>query len=306
MMILVDDQLVTCERFPNGESRISLADPAFLDAVPSASPRVAWYYEGDDDFWLLTLVASTLRGLGCTPTLDIAYMPYSRMDRQTSDVFSLREASRLINDMHFTTVTVHEPHSDVTPALLDNVTALYPSATWLATAAMDLMGFQPRRDLLLFPDAGAQKRYGDLASTYRYVVGNKHRGHRGKIDGYVFVGAEHLGRDIEGTPIDEQKVLIVDDLCSYGGTFAAAAAALQIHTTVPTTVGLVVTHLEESVYKGSLLTSDDAPIATIVASTSLHPTARHPRVHLYDLLTHQPVAVGVNNNQTTTVATLRS
>ena len=50
-----------------------------------------------------------------------------------------------------------------------------------------------------------------------------------------------------------KKILIVDDICSYGGTFLQAAKALKKKGVE--NIDLYVTHCERSVYKGEMLYS---------------------------------------------------
>jgi ribose-phosphate pyrophosphokinase len=91
-------------------------------------------------------------------------------------------------------------------------------------------------DSLLFPDAGAQKRY---LSPLKYAVGHKHRDFEsGDIQSYSILG------DVG------ERVLIVDDLCSRGGTFIGAAKELRAKGAKE--VFLLVAHLENNVFTGEL------------------------------------------------------
>ncbi|WP_338131069.1 hypothetical protein [Cohnella rhizosphaerae] len=80
----------------------------------------------------------------------------------------------MINAMNFARVTVVEPHSDVTPALLDRSEAVYPTLELLSRVTAET-GFDPAADYLFFPDAGAQKRYGQV-DGFRQLVGHKGKG----------------------------------------------------------------------------------------------------------------------------------
>ena len=93
---------------------------------------------------------------------------------------------------------------------------------------------------------------------FRHIIGNKTRDmNTGKLSGYTVVGGE------EATG---KKVVIVDDICSYGGTFTLAGNALSPFEPGPIT--LVVTHCENSIYKGDIF-KKGSPIDRIVTTDSL-------------------------------------
>ena len=55
--------------------------------------------------------------------LIMPYVPYARQDRAMvkGDAFSLKVFANLLNSLKFDCVEITDPHSDVTPALIDNV-----------------------------------------------------------------------------------------------------------------------------------------------------------------------------------------
>ena len=117
-------------------------------------------------------------------------------------------------------------------------------------------------DVIFFPDEGACKRYSDLLAPLGLPVafGIKKRDWKtGKI----------LGIDIAG--YDELKgknILMVDDICAYGGTFYYSACALKDKGA--NEISCYVTHLENSVMdkeKGKLIQGD--LIKTIYATNSI-------------------------------------
>ena len=176
--------------------------------------------------------------------LTIYYMPYSRMDRiEGNSAFTLKYTAALINALQFDTVTVIEPHSDVTLALLDRSKAEYPAITLLGEVVEEV-GFEREQDYLFFPDAGAQKRYSKV-NGYKQLVGYKARDFAtGRIKSMDVVG------QVERCDF---KAIIVDDLCSYGGTFLLGAEKLRELGAAQ--VYLLVGHCENSIYDGKLLAS---------------------------------------------------
>jgi len=241
-MIRLNGQTLDFETYPNGETRVNGEQICAL-AREADGNRIAFKYETDADLIKLMFVKSYLdeRGLGTEAALDICYMPYSRMDRaEGASAFTLKYTARMINAMNFARVTIVEPHSDVTLALLERSRALYPTLELLDRVIAET-GFDPAADYLFFPDAGAQKRYGQV-DGFRHLVGRKERDFKtGRIQKL----------DVEGG-VDRQgfKAIIVDDLCSYGGTFLLSAERLR--ELGASRIYLLVTHCENAIHQGKL------------------------------------------------------
>ena len=238
-MILLNGSEVQFGQFPNKEFNM---DIQLLDIKPHNS--VEWHFEDDGDFIKLFTLKSYLDELNKESRLYIGYMPYSRMDRMNdSYAFSLKYACKMINDMGFYKITVREPHSDVTPALLNNCTihnwcmeVVNRKYSKIREEMRDRMLFIQDFDSLFFPDAGAQKRY---QTDMDYAVGFKSRNFAtGEIESFEINGS--VGK----------HVLIVDDLCSRGGTFVHSA--IELKKAGAEKVSLVVAHCEENVFTGEL------------------------------------------------------
>jgi ribose-phosphate pyrophosphokinase len=162
------------------------------------------------------------------------------MDRsEDGSPFTLKYVANFINNLKFDYVEIVEPHSDVTCALVDRSLPRYINYQ-LIGRVIEEVGFNPQNDYIVFPDAGAQKRY-----TMRFpnvLVGNKKRD---------FTTGNILGLDIVGDINNVgTKAIIVDDLTSKGTTFVKTAEKLidlgmeEIY--------LLVAHAENTMFKGEL------------------------------------------------------
>lgn len=246
-MILVNNKEIVITKFPNMESLIDFSqiNTSIGDKRPM---NVTLIFEDNEDLINLMFVKKHLDQIfkNIDKLLVIRYMPYSRMDRQINNfAFTLKYISEFINYLDFNEVYVHEPHSDVTPALLNNCTYVLTSVR-IVEEAMDEISFNKDNDYILFPDAGAQKKYIDMFKGFKTIIGFKHRNlQTGNIESFDVL----CDNDLDGA-----KVLIIDDLCSRGGTFLATANALQDKNAGD--IYLAVTHLENNVLTGSLPTSD--------------------------------------------------
>lgn len=205
--------------------------------------KVEWLYEGDSELFTLICVKRHIDRHFSTSevVLDMPYIPHARMDRVKSDedVFTLKYFAEVINSLNFKIVWVRDAHSNVSLALIDNV--VDTGVKSYIHKAVELSG----ANAMFYPDEGAMKRYSDN-SELPYAFGMKKRDWQtGKILGLDIINTENIvGKD----------VLIVDDICSRGGTFYHSAKALK--AAGAKSVSLYVTHCEETITLGELAASD--------------------------------------------------
>ncbi|MBD2872318.1 ribose-phosphate pyrophosphokinase [Paenibacillus arenilitoris] len=266
-MMKLNGKELSFKTFPNGET---LVDGEQILTHMTDFNAIYWKYEDDGDLIRLMFVKSYLDARGANCSLTIAYMPYSRMDRvEGTSVFTLKAAAAFINSLRFESVTVIEPHSDVTPALIDRSLTKYPTLQLIGQVAAEI-GFDPEQDYLFFPDAGAQKRYSKVTG-YKQLVGFKERDFRtGDIKSLEVVGQ---------LPAGAFKAIIVDDLCSYGGTFLRSAEKLK--ALGATNIYLLVAHCEKSIYKGKLLGS--GLIDRVYTTDTILEPGGHDDIHVYEM-----------------------
>jgi ribose-phosphate pyrophosphokinase len=242
-MILLNGQEIKFESFPNGETRI--VEPMNFQFYEPFQ-HLLFKYENDSDLIRLFLTKKYMENRNFNAVrLTIAYMPYSRMDRsENGSPFTLKYISEFINDLGFTSVEVIEPHSDVTTALLNRATANFVNFKLIEEVKKEVL-FDEDTDYLVFPDAGAQKRYSKMKSKNQLVCFKNRDFETGKITSLDLVG------DVLYTDF---KAVIVDDLCSYGGTFMATAE--ELIEAGAQEIYLLVAHCEESIFKGKIFETD--------------------------------------------------
>lgn len=163
-------------------------------------------------------------------------------------MFTLKYLCKLINSMNFDKVYIYEPHSDVSVALLDRVSIINTSSN-IAKKVLEKFLREEKCEeqvYLVYPDAGAEKRYSKQIEYDKVLSASKERDFK---TGYI------KKLDINGTVDSESfKAIIVDDLCSKGGTFILTAAKLK--KMGASEIYLVVTHCEETIFKGDILKTD--------------------------------------------------
>jgi len=241
-MIKLNDVELEFETYPNGETRVN--GKQIYNNIKQGINKIAFKYENDDDLIKLLFVKSYLDEYKQLTSLLIYYMPYSRLDRtENRSVFTLKYVCNLINSLEFSGVDVVEPHSDVTPALLDRCTSFYPTINLLGQVMVEI-DFDANKDFIFFPDAGASKRYSKELDLHQLVGYKKRDFDTGEITQLEVMG------DIREKGF---KAIIIDDLCSYGGTFIRSAKKLK--GLGASEIYLLVAHCEESIFKGDLFNS---------------------------------------------------
>jgi ribose-phosphate pyrophosphokinase len=161
------------------------------------------------------------------------------MDRVKTDedIFTLKYFAELINSLNFDNVYILDPHSYVSEALFNNLHVQVPKYF----IEKSIIHSKSKNFIMFYPDEGAMKRYSSMAPLpYAFCI-KKRNWETGKIEGLDLQNAD---------AIKGKNVLIVDDICSRGGTFYYTAKALK--EAGAKSICLYVTHLEETVLDGDL------------------------------------------------------
>ena len=250
-MIYLNGTLIENKRFPDNTIALKLESY-------SRDPRLTWLYDNYEEMFMIYSITKHLQNKGFEVKLYMPYIPNARMDRvkNEEDVFTLKYFCEFINSLNFSSVDVLDPHSNVATALLNNVCIRdIEEYVWCALSnityditggCMDENKVTMMNNLIVFyPDEGSVKRYNEK-NQHKYAFGIKYRHwETGKI---ISLKIEHrdslIGKDI----------LIMDDICSKGGTFMMAAQELK--KLGARNIYLYVTHCENNIFNGEILNSD--------------------------------------------------
>ena len=232
-MIQLNGKLIVPMLFPDGTPHfkpISLPDHA----------NITWKFERMDELVTVLMLAEHLHDHRIPTTLFMPYVPNARMDRVHSDaeVFTLRHFCKMINGAGFSSVHILDPHSNVTPALIDRVVVHSPDV-YISHALSLIIEKHRSRPFVVYPDDGAAKRYSLGVCDVVYGV-KKRDWSTGRIEGLM----------LNGRIPENRPALIVDDICSYGGTFARTAETLREAGVQH--IYLYITHCERNIYDGHL------------------------------------------------------
>ena len=267
-MIRVNDVEINSTNFPDGTLLMKLP----LAIKPSY--EVQWYYENDTELFKLICIVRHLREKYPSAGIDLImpYLPNARQDRvkNCEDVFTLKYFCEIINSLKFDTVFVKDVHSNVSLALLDRVIEIKPWDYIEKTINEIYDNYLPDDDtlMLFYPDEGAMKRYSN-GLNLPFAFGVKRRNwETGKIEGLDLMGEVDM--------IAGRNVLIIDDICSKGGTFYHSAKALK--AAGAENIYLYVTHCENTIHEGELL-KEDSLIKHIFTTNSIL-TKTHEKITL--------------------------
>lgn len=262
-MIAINKRKVTVTHFPDGTQYVVFPNDVFATKSKEDNGKyfISWFYDSDEELFTLASAVDFIKrntNNNVSIVLEMPYLPNARMDRikNPNENFSLKVFSNFINSFKFDKVIVHNVHSNVSEALIDNIVSEKDEEFILQAIAK----YHP--DVLFFPDEGACKRYSDLAAikscNLPILFGIKKRDWKtGKI----------LGLDVVGNTeaIVGKRALIIDDICSAGGTFKFSAMKLKEMGVED--VALYVTHCEDNIQNGDLLKTD--LISTIYTTDSI-------------------------------------
>lgn len=153
--------------------------------------------------------------------LFLPYFPGARQDRPmiVGEPLTCKIYADIINNLKFHNVTIFDPHSFVTPALINNCNVINNHS--FVSAALIKIGGYEKDTVIISPDAGSNKKIMDLAkdlSLTEVVKCDKERDvSTGKIKSF----------SVYSDDLQKKDCIIVDDICSNGGTFLGLAKELK-------------------------------------------------------------------------------
>ena len=201
--------------FSGGEPHIKIiSDLAGVHEVTITS-RIQSF----NDFGLLLVSVDALRRMNIkTINLFIPYFPGARQDRVMvqGEALTVKVYADILNSLNLNKVTIFDPHSEVTPALINNCQVL-DNHKFISRVLSEI----DSEVLLISPDGGALKKIYKVSSFLGgkpVIECSKIRNVKnGKLEGFKVYEDDLRGQDC----------LIVDDICDGGLTFVGLAQELK-------------------------------------------------------------------------------
>lgn len=259
-MIILDGKKIAINKFPDGTLLLKESIRPYINN-DCREARIVWHFENNEEMIAIMFLTRHLQSNGVVFVhLVMPYIPNARQDRvkTNEDVFTLKYFAEFINSLGFNSVTVLDPHSSVSEALINNLVIENPrkyidkaiseievSRNFVVAPITENINLNPKPFIAFYPDEGAMKRYSGLIHM-DYAFGIKRRDwSSGKI----------LGLDVSGATnkISGSDIIIIDDICSKGGTFYHSAKKLK--ELGANNIYLYVTHCESTIFDGDIFNS---------------------------------------------------
>ncbi len=180
--------------------------------------RLTTRIQSSNDLVRLLMATDAVKRAGAKKlTVFVASFPYARQDRvcNPGEAFSLKVIADIINAQKYEQVIMFDPHSDVTPAVIEN-SAVITNVAFVKKVLEGRTGYK-----LVSPDAGAEKKVRKVALAVGYnerpVMCSKYR-----LDGGHIESVEFSLNDFGG-----QDAFILDDICDGGATFIKLASEIK-------------------------------------------------------------------------------
>lgn len=201
--------------FSGGEPHVKIDTDFDTTESVSVTQRINSF----NDLGLLCLTVDALKRMDAKlQNLVIPYFPAARQDRLMipGEPLSVKVYADIINGLGFEKVVVLDPHSEVTPAVLDRCHVITNNG--FIQQVIERIGNDVT---LISPDGGALKKIykvSEFLGGLPVVECSKSRDVKtGKLTGFKVYTDNLEGKDC----------LIVDDICDGGGTFLGLATELK-------------------------------------------------------------------------------
>lgn len=221
MSIYVNNKMLDTFNFSGGECHVKI-DVSTI----GASTKILVHLNSSDDTMCLLLAVDAVRRINPSTAIEltIPYFPYARQDRvcNVGESLSVKVMADIINHLNCSKVTIYDPHSDVTPALLHNCSVISLADIIMQSTLAKMI--HEKSFALVSPDAGAEKKIREvgkrLSSTFKTVEVFCATKVRETSTGNII--ATELQGDVQG-----KNLILIDDICDGGRTFIELAKLLK-------------------------------------------------------------------------------
>jgi ribose-phosphate pyrophosphokinase len=214
----------TINKYPDGSSYVEVSTEKVL--APSFEFRINSY----EDLWHLNQIVDAYNSIGRVPFVTIPCLIDAQADRRFSknQSFGLKLVCDFLKRMDATFDVFHPHNKDVLEMALGHKVTFKSNHDFLKEVlnkvTSNYMDIDLERStIILSPDAGAYKWVVDSCDSVGFrgevASASKHRNWTGS-------GSE-LSQYIDRQDFGAKDVIILDDLCIYGGTFLGLAKILK-------------------------------------------------------------------------------
>jgi len=178
--------------------------------------KIIWNFEDESEFIHIAQLCNLIGGKHVH--LNIPYFPYARQDKEISNdnTFALRTFCLLLDSLQLNYIKTFDLHSNVAKQIL-KTPLIVDSAEAKILDVIDTL----LPEVIVYPDLGAQTRYGNITPKHLSACFTKVRNQQtGEILGLTTT-------DNTVFRFQDTKILIVDDICDGGATFINIAKYIK-------------------------------------------------------------------------------
>lgn len=298
-MITVNGFEPTFSKFPNGELNVSLSD-TLLTTLEDSHAIIKWHFNDNEELVKLALLISTLEEHTTSITIRGGYLPYSRMDRREpgkNNPYSLQAFINLLPVPSSSSTDIRYEYEDVhnlkvasklffaKADISSNFDYQLSGANVLFFAKSYLPAYN--KALVVLPDKGSKERYMHFINDGKFPLMSQ--------DADVAMGYKTRDFDtreitdfgitnlVDNRPLTSEyislfdKVVIIDDVVSYGNTFINLLDYLG--DLGATDIDLILGNAEDSLWRGDLLSNKN--LRRVYTSSNLTNHTSDDKVVIY-------------------------
>lgn len=239
-MIIIGNKPYQPKYFGDGTLKMVTLDD--YNIPEDGDVTIEWRFDDISEYVMLMYLVNYIRDTKRSRVeLILPYVPDARMDRvkhPDREGHTLKYFCDFLNSLNFRKITVTDPHSPVAMSLLKRAKEKD------IRKYIDEVLRTVNVDVFLFPDKGARDRYAYLDMRPSEYGEKTRNWETGRIDGFEIIGNVL-------NIFSKKNVLVIDDICAYGGTFHHAVNAA--YKANAEEIYLFVTHCENDILKGDLI-----------------------------------------------------
>lgn len=215
MTIYVNKKKVESFNFSGGECHVKVVPTDITD-----STEIIAKLHSSNAVMQLLMVVDAVRQVKANTKIDltIPYFPYARQDRvcNEGESFSVQVMANLINQLNCQSVTVYDPHSQVTVNALNNCHVV--SLSDIVCSSILANKITENGITILSPDKGAKEKVQLVGKTLgvEVIYADKVRDTK---NGNIIASEIH-------DDVSAKDCIILDDICDGGSTFIELAKVL--------------------------------------------------------------------------------
>lgn len=255
-MIKLNDKTVRITRFPDNTFKFDLDEIELKNLN-----MIRWNFESMEELFTIIGIASKLEETNVF--LSVPYLPNARMDKVCSEGegFMLQYMVETLDNLGFVGIEIVDPHSQVYKKFVKKTKWIEADSAVRFAISKAISSIQVHSGSenvdFVYPDKGAKERYSAILGKESKMYGEKIRNQQtGEILSFDLIGE-----------IPTNPILIIDDICSRGGTFNFTAKKLR-EKGYEGEIFLYVTHAEQTIELGGLL-GENSEISKVFTTDSI-------------------------------------